>query len=99
MAATNQIVAAVVTPWMLVVPLGRKPPQRKPTPVKIWAATRPESPLELVNAYPTIVNADEPSAIKAIVRMPAGFSLRCRSIPTQAPHSSARMLSETDPHG
>src|SRR4030088_2669628 len=46
-----------------------------------------------------MVNAAEPSAIKAIVRIPAGFSLRCRSIPTQAPHSSARILSEIDPQG
>src|SRR6267143_405068 len=99
MAATNQMVAAVVTPCMLVLPLSNTPPPRKPTPVTIWAATRPESPLELVKAYPTMVNAAEPSAIKAIVRIPAGFSLRCRSIPTQAPHSSARMLSEMDPQG
>src|SRR6267143_2480507 len=99
MAATNQMVAAVVTPCMLVLPLSNTPPPRKPTPVTIWAATRPESPLELVKAYPTMVNAAEPSAIKAIVRIPAGFSLRCRSIPTQAPHSSARILSEMDPHG
>src|SRR5205807_2934647 len=57
------------------------------------------SPVELAKAYPTMVNTAEPSAIKAIVRIPAGFSLRCRSIPTQAPHSSARILSEMDPHG
>src|ERR1700730_10839578 len=99
MAATNQMVAAVVTPCMLVLPLSSSPPPRAPSPVTIWAATRPESPLEVVKAYPTMVNAAEPSAIKAIVRIPAGFSLRCRSIPTQAPQSSARILSEMDPQG
>src|ERR1700720_4514732 len=66
MAPTNQMVAAVVTPCMLVLPLSSTPPPRKPTPVTICAATRPDSAAERVKA---------------------------------APHSSARILSEMDPHG
>src|SRR5208282_546389 len=98
-AATIQIVAAVVAPCTPPVPRIRTPAPRKPIPATICAATLPESPVLLVNAYPTIVNAQEPSATSAIVRKPAGFSLRSLSLPTQAPQRTANTASAIEAQG
>src|ERR1700736_6668837 len=81
------------------VPRIRTPAPRKPIPVTICAATRPASPVLLVNAYPTIVNAQEPRATSAMVRKPAGFSLRSLSLPTQAPQRTANTASAIGAHG
>ena len=72
-AEFTQIVAAVVipstvSPWRRIAP-----PPRKPMPVTICPATRLVSPTPLVISRDRIVNSAEPTAIRMLVRSPAGF--------------------------
>ena len=72
-AAFTQIVAAVVIPWTLV-PLRRiAPPPRNPMPVTICAAMRSGVPPACAIWIETMVKSADPSAIRMLVRRPAGF--------------------------
>ena len=78
MAAIAQIVAAVVSPYM-VTPLRRiAPTPRKPAPVMIWAATLDRSTVSNPKAN-IIVNIAEPKHTNDSVRSPAGLSALRRS--------------------
>ena len=78
MAAVAQIVAAVVSPYM-VTPLRRiVPAPRKPAPVTIWAATLDRSGVSNPKAD-IIVNIAEPRHTNDSVRSPAGLSAFRRS--------------------
>ena len=76
-----------------ITPTRITPAPRKPMPVTICAATRPESPVVVVKTNETIVKVAEPKQTSTSVRRPAGFSLRSRSVPTSAPHSTATSAS------
>ncbi len=89
MDAETQMIAAVVAPLTRRRPCRMTPAPRKPIPVTICAATRPESPVVLVKANESIVKTAAPRQTRAIVRMPAGFSRRCRSPPMSMPHAMA----------
>src|SRR3989442_735514 len=97
MAATTQIVAALVKPttapraWRIV------PAPMKPTPVTICAATRVVSvpggiapPMPLIMASERCVYSTEPMQIKMLVLSPAGFPPSSRSRPMAPPSSVAR---------
>src|SRR2546426_8958206 len=97
MAATTQIVAALVKPttapraWRIV------PAPMKPTPVTICAATRVVSVPAGIAPAPALIMASErcvystePMQIKMLVLSPAGFPPSSRSRPIAPPSSVAR---------
>src|SRR5216683_551514 len=97
MAATTQIVAALVNPttapraWRMV------PAPMKPTPVTICAATRVVSVPGGIAPAPALIIASErcvystePMQIKMLVLSPAGFPPSSRSRPMAPPSSVAR---------
>src|SRR5713101_5076409 len=90
MAATTQIVAALVRPvtaprvWRMV------PAPMKPTPARIWAATRPGSPLSAAMRTERTVNRVAPMLMRMLVRRPAGFPFSSRSRPMAPPSKTAR---------
>src|SRR5437667_7296250 len=90
MAATTQIVAALVRPvtaprvWRMV------PAPMKPTPARIWAATRPGSPLSAAMRMDRTVNRVAPMLMRMFVRRPAGFPFSSRSRPMAPPRTTAR---------
>src|SRR6266849_3569795 len=90
MAATTQIVAALVRPvtaprvWRIV------PAPMKPTPARIWAATRPGSPLSAAMRTERTVNRVAPMLMRMLVRRPAGFPFSSRSRPMAPPSKTAR---------
>ena len=73
MAATAQMVAAVVRPRTMSLRKKMVPAPRKPMPVTIWAATR-EGSVGLKPYAPTIVNRQEPRETMVTVRSPAARS-------------------------
>jgi hypothetical protein len=75
------------------------PAPRKPIPVTICAATRPESPVVVVNANEAIVKAADPRQTRMSVRKPAGFSCLSRSVPTTAPQITEVSANTTCSHG
>ena len=78
MAEAAQIVAAVVSPYM-ITPLRRiLPAPRMPPPVTIWAATLDWSAVSNPKAE-IIVNIAEPRHTNDSVRSPAGLSALRRS--------------------
>src|SRR5882762_593157 len=95
MAATTQIVAALVSPttapraWRIV------PAPMKPTPVTICAATRVVSvpgaiaPAALSIASERCVYRTEPTQIRMFVRSPAGLPPSSRSKPIAPPNRTA----------
>src|SRR5438128_5407119 len=90
MAATTQIVAALVKPvtaprvWRMV------PAPMKPTPARIWAATRPGSPRSAAMRTERSVNRVAPMLMRMLVRRPAGFPFSSRSRPMAPPSTTAR---------
>ena len=64
-------------------------------PVTICAATRPESPVELVKAYPTMVNSAEPRHTSIMVRNPARL-LPALALATHNPTAARRHQNERD---
>ena len=91
-AATNQIVAAVVIPVIPSSDLKMTPAPRKPTPVTIWAATRMGSlgALEPVYTCQAMIEARvkraDPAQMNMLVLSPAGLSAYSLSSPNRAPH-------------
>src|ERR1051325_5905438 len=96
-AATTQMVAALVSPttapraWRIV------PAPMKPTPVTIWAATRVVSVPGGIDPPPADsiasdrwVYSTEPTQIRMLVRSPAGLPPISRSRPIAPPSSVAR---------
>ena len=72
-AATIWVNAAVVMPCT-ALPLRRiAPPPRKPIPVTICAAIRSAVPASCPISDERIVKSADPSAIRMLVRSPAGF--------------------------
>src|SRR6185312_2562920 len=97
MAATTQMVAAVVrpltcSPWCMIAPA-----PMKPMPVTIWAAMRVGSASTTpVKFLETIMNKHAPTQIRMLVRRPAALSESSRSMPMIAPKTSAmQRLSES----
>ena len=90
MAATTQMVAALVRPvtaprvWRMV------PAPMKPTPARIWAATRPGSPLSAAMRMDSTVKSVAPMLMRMLVRRPAGFPFSSRSRPMAPPSTTAR---------
>src|SRR5467141_2566719 len=81
-AATTQMVAAVVKPLTSDPVRRMAPAPRKPTPVTICAAMRVGSTrLPKMGSRPTVVNRHAPTPTSAIVRMPAGWPWYSRSEP------------------
>ena len=90
MAATTQIVAALVSPTTAPRACRIVPAPMKPTPVTIWPATRVASvaPWTIVND--SCVYSAEPMQIRMLVRRPAGLPPSSRSSPMAPPNSVAR---------
>ncbi len=99
MAAVTQMTAAVVMPLITRWPCRITPAPRKPMPVTICAATRPESPVVVVKANDAMVNVADPRHTRESVRSPAGFSRRCRSPPTRRPQRIAAKARTVSSHG
>ena len=99
------IAAVIHTAAAVVIPLTSRPPctiapaPRKPTPVTICAATRPESPCGVVKTKDTIVYTAAPRQTRMSVRSPAGLSCRSRSVPITAPQAMAANASTICSHG
>jgi len=93
-AATTQIVAADVNPWIPPRVWRIVPAPRKPTPVTICAARRAGSAVR-VGALAAIVSDRSvmivaPRQMRMFVRSPAGFPESSRSSPISPPSRVAR---------
>src|SRR3569832_1694600 len=97
-AATTQMVAAVVSPVTCSPSRMIAPAPRKPTPARICAgmcASRMSKRRTEVS-----VNRQAPTQIRMLVRRPAALSESSRAMPMQAPSAIAmRRLSESDMNG
>jgi hypothetical protein len=90
MAATTQIVAAVVRPVTCSPSRMMAPAPRKPMPETIWAAMRVMSaPEAAASSREMIANRQDPRQIRMLVRRPAALSLSSRSRPMEAPRARA----------
>jgi hypothetical protein len=92
-AATNQMVDAVVIPVIPSSDLKMTPAPRNPTPVTIWAATRMGSLGGFAPVYTcqAMIEANvkrvDPAQMNMLVLSPAGLAAYSLSRPNRAPHS------------
>src|SRR3989442_11676989 len=89
MAATTQIVAALVSPTTPQRGERIVPARMKPTPVTICPATRVGSAAAPTMAMDTCVYSTEPMQMRMLVRNPAGLPPSSRSNPIAPPSSVA----------
>src|SRR5690606_8962111 len=89
-AATTQIVAALVRPVMVPRVCRMVPAPRNPMPVTTCAAIRPGSPTWFAAMrVERSISSAEPRQMRMLVRRPAGFPRNSRSRPIAPPANAA----------